>query len=153
VAPEGIARFYDEFRTLQADEVWATLGSWIVQTRPRFGPGVAERFEYASHVSPEAASQARAFRRAFQARLRPLLAGGAVLAYPTSPCPAPLLTASAAEQDRVRSRTISVTAIAGLAGCPEVALPLGRVDGAPVGLSLVMAPGRDRALLALAAAL
>jgi amidase len=53
----------------------------------------------------------------------------------------------------VRARTIGITAVASLAGCPEVSLPLGRVDGAPVGLSLLMAPGRDRALLALASAL
>ena len=45
---------------------------------------------------------------------------------------------------------MGVTAIASRAGLPEVALPLGRAEGAPVGLSLVAAAGRDRALLALA---
>jgi amidase len=46
---------------------------------------------------------------------------------------------------------MGVTAIAGLAGLPEVTIPAARVaGGAPVGLSLVAAPGRDRALLALA---
>ena len=43
----------------------------------------------------------------------------------------------------------SVTAIAGLCGLPEVTIPAGRVGGAPVGLSLVGAPGSDRALLGL----
>ncbi|MBV9749360.1 MAG: amidase [Acetobacteraceae bacterium] len=153
LVPEGVDTLYAAFRTLQAEEVWATLGSWITATQPRFGPGVAERFEYASRVPPDEAKRARGIRVTVQARLRPLLAGGAVLVLPTSPCPAPLLTASAAEQDRVRARTVGVTAIAGLAGCPELTLPLGRVDGAPVGLSLVAAPGRDRALLALLEAL
>jgi len=147
LAPEGLDGLYAAFRALQAEEVWATLGSWITETQPRFGPGVAERFEYARQVPPDEVRAAREFRRAFQARLRPLLAGGAMLVFPTSPCPAPLLGASREEQDRVRARTIGVTAIAGLAGCPEATLPLGRVDGAPVGLSLVAAPGRDRALL------
>jgi amidase len=64
--------------------------------------------------------------------------------------PAPRLDASLSEQNAVRERTMGVTAIAGLAGLPEVSLPLGRVNGAPVGLSLVAAAGRDRALLALA---
>ena len=85
-----------------------------------------------------------------QARLWALLRGGAVLVYPTSPMPAPLLSATQAEQNAVREKTMGVTAIAGLAGLPEVTLPAGRVSGAPVGLSLVAAPGRDRALLALA---
>jgi xanthine dehydrogenase small subunit len=42
---------------------------------------------------------------------------------------------------------------AGFAGLPEVSLPVARVAGAPVGLSLVAAPGRDLALLDLAVAL
>jgi len=85
-----------------------------------------------------------------QARIRPLLTGGAVLVYPTSPCPAPLLSASQAEQDAVRLATIGVTSIAGFCGLPEVTLPAGSVAGAPVGLSLVAGPGQDRGLLALA---
>jgi amidase len=49
----------------------------------------------------------------------------------------------------VRERTMGVTAIAGLAGLCELSIPAAKVDGVPVGLSLVAAPGRDRALLTL----
>jgi amidase len=73
-----------------------------------------------------------------------------VLVYPTSPCPAPLLTASREEQDQVRQATVGVTAIAGFCGLPEVTLPAATVTGVPIGLSLVAAPGHDRGLLALA---
>ena len=76
-----------------------------------------------------------------------------VMIYPTSPAPAPLLASSLAEQNKVRERTMGVTAIAGFCGLPEVSIPAGKVDGAPVGLSLVGAPGRDRAVLAAAQAL
>jgi amidase len=48
---------------------------------------------------------------------------------------------------------MGVTAIAGFCGLPEVTIPAGKVAGAPVGLSLVGAPGRDRAVLAAAEAL
>jgi amidase len=96
------------------------------------------------------AAPGRAFRKVVQGRIRPLLVGGAVLVYPTSPCPAPLLTATLAEQDAVRQATIGVTAIAGFCGLPEVTLPIAQVNGAPVGLSLVAAPGLDRGLLAFA---
>jgi amidase len=61
-----------------------------------------------------------------------------------------LLAASPAEQQRVREATLCVTAIAGLAGLPEVTLPAGTVAGVPVGLSLVGGLGCDRALLGLA---
>lgn len=150
LAPEGLAALYEHFRCIQAEEAWATLGAWVAATRPAFGPGVGERFAAARAMDPARAAAGRAFRRGFQARLRALLAGGAVLAYPTSPVPAPKLGASAADQNAVRERTMGVTAIAGLAGLPEVTLPVARADGAPVGLSLVAAAGRDRALLALA---
>ena len=50
----------------------------------------------------------------------------------------------------IRQATIGVTAIAGFCGLPEVTLPAGRVNGAPVGLSLVAGPGLDQALLAFA---
>lgn len=153
VAPEGLPVLYEHFRCAQAQEAWATLGSWVAATSPRFGPGVAERFAAAREMDPAKAAAGRAFRRAYRLRISALLAGGAVMAYPTSPCAAPKLGVSLAEQNAVREATMGVTAIAGLGGLCEVSLPVARVDGAPVGLSLVAAAGRDRALLRLAGAL
>jgi amidase len=150
LAPEGIDSIYDHFRTVQAEEVWASLGGWVAAVKPRFGPGIGERFAAARATEPAVAAPGRAFRQIFQARVRPLLEGGAVLVYPTSPCIAPLLSATTAEQDAVRQASIGVTAIAGFCGVPEVTLPAGTVGGIPVGLSLVAARGRDRGLLALA---
>ena len=155
LVPEGIAALHDYFRAVQGQEVWAALGGWIHATRPAFGPGVGERFAAARAMKPGSAAVSRAFRQHFQSRLRPLLAGGAVLIFPTSPCAAPLLRASLEEQDAVRRSTLGVTAIAGLCGLPEITLPAAEIrapDGslAPVGLSLVGGHGHDRALLALA---
>jgi amidase len=150
IAPEGIDSIFDHFRTVQAEEAWATLGGWVEATQPRLGPGVRERFAAARATDPAIAAPGRAFRRLFQARIRPLLAGGGLFVYPTSPCPAPLLTATLPEQDAVRQATIGVTAIAGFCGLPEVTLPAATVNGAPIGLSLVAGPGFDRGLLAFA---
>jgi amidase len=90
VAPEGLPALYEHARCLQAEEVWATLGDWVEATRPALGPGVAERFAAARAMDPAKAAAGRAFRRVFAARARSLLFGGAVLAFPTSPAPAPL---------------------------------------------------------------
>lgn len=148
--PNVLNMAYENFRCMQAQEAWATLGSWVTATQPKFGPGVKERFDAARDMDPAKAAAGRAFRKRFAVRVRSMLAGGAVLAFPTSPFPAPLLTASPAEQNAVRERSMGVTALAGLGGLCEVTIPAGRVEGAPVGLSLVAAPGRDRALLNLA---
>ncbi|MGX9962260.1 amidase [Roseomonas sp. F4] len=150
LAPEGLPQLYENFRAAQAEEAWSSLGSWVEATGPAFGPGVGERFAAAKATDPVLAAAARQFRQGFSQRLRALLAGGAVLVYPTSPVPAPKLDAGAEAQQAVRERSMGVTAIAGLAGLCEVTLPAAKVDGAPIGLSLVAAPGRDRALLAVA---
>lgn len=150
LAPEGLDHLFEHFRAAQAEEAWASLGSWVEAIRPKFGPGVAERFAAAKASDPARAAAARAFREVFRQRARALVAGGAVLVYPTSPVPAPKLDISLEAQQAVRERTMGVTAVAGLAGLCEVTLPAARVDGAPVGLSLAAAPGRDRALLAVA---
>jgi amidase len=66
---------------------------------------------------------------------------------PTAADIAPLKTQSSADSLRFRDRTLSLTAIANLTGVPQVQIPVGRVQGAPVGLSFISARGSDRALL------
>jgi amidase len=153
VAPEGLEAFYEHFRCAQAEQAWTALGPWVAATNPKFGPGVKERFDAAAAMDPAKSAAGRAFRRVAQARFHALLRGGAVMIYPTSPAPAPLLASSLAEQNAVREKTMGVTAIAGFCGLPEVSIPVGKAKGAPVGLSLVGAPGQDRAVLAAAEAL
>ena len=46
-------------------------------------------------------------------------------------------------------RTLSQTALAGLAGLPEVSMPLLEISGLPMGLSLIGEKNQDRTLLAL----
>jgi amidase len=150
LVPEGLPALYQAYRAVAGEEAWVCHGAWITRNKPRLSPPVAGRFAVASRFGAAEITPARALRQAHTARIRPLLAGGGVLVYPTSPGPAPLLTASAAEQEAVREATVGVTSIAGLAGLPEVTLPVAEVEGAPIGLSLVAGHGRDRALLALA---
>ncbi len=153
-APEGIAALYAHYRAIQGDEAWTTHGGWITGAKPALSPAVAARFRGAAAVTTAQAAAARGVRQRMQDRLRGLLAGGAVLVQPTSPAPAPLCDAGDAALEALRERTIGATAIAGLAGLPEVTLPAAAVrvpDGdAPVGLSLIGGFGRDRALLSLA---
>ncbi len=150
LAPEGLSTLQTAFRAIQSQEVWASLGGWVTATRPALGADVAARMAVARNLPAAEAEEGRLLRRRWQARLRPLLAGGAVLVLPTSPNFAPLLTASAADVQTVRETTLRVTAIAGLAGLPEVTLPAATAGGLPVGLSLIGGVGTDRALLALA---
>jgi amidase len=49
--------------------------------------------------------------------------------------------------DRVRQRTLMLTCIAGLAGLPQISLPAGFADEAPVGISFLAPRGQDAMLL------
>lgn len=154
LVPEGVDVVYDHFRAVQAQEVWANLRGWVTSVRPRLSTAVAERIEGAASLDPALAADGRAFRRTLQARVRPLLDGGAVLVLPTSPCAAPIASATPTELETVRQSTLGVTAIASLCGLPEVTLPAATVragrDGLPVGLSLIAGHGWDIPLLGFA---
>jgi amidase len=43
-----------------------------------------------------------------------------------------------------------LTCIAGLAGVPQISIPIGTISGCPAGLSFIGSPGADEVLLDLA---
>ena len=73
-----------------------------------------------------------------------------MLCLPTTPDLAPLRQSSGDELSDFRVRLMGLTAMAGLAGLPQVHLPLLKVDGVPFGVSLIGPAGSDMQLLALA---
>jgi len=142
----------DRFRILQGREIWLTHGDWIEQQKPRFGPEIAARFAFAKSISAEAAAGARPMRELFAAAIERLTADS-VLAIPTAAVIAPHQDDTPEAFLAYRDRTLTLTCIAGLARVPQVTIPAGKVEGAPVGLSLIARRGADVALLALAAEL
>ncbi len=152
LAPGGTDAWREAFRVIQGHEIWRCHGKFISQNKPNFGPGVAERMQYASTVSDAAHASAVAVREAARAAILALVPPGSVIVMPTAPCPPPLLDADAATLDSFRTRTMALTCAAGLAGLPQVNLPLATADGLPAGLSLLGGPGSDHALLDLACA-
>jgi len=153
LSAEGIEAWMQDFRLIQGSEIWATHREWIGSLKPGFGGGIRERFVWVSTLTEAQVEPARVRRRAIAAHLHALLADDAVLAIPTVPGIAPLRGTPVPELEAWRNRCLGLLCIAGHAGLPQVSLPLAMVDGCPVGLSLLAAPGRDTMLLALAARL
>jgi len=151
VSPEGLADWFEVFRTLQAGEIWATLGAWVSETKPKLGPGIKERFEFAATVTPAQITAASARRRAITAQVEDLLGDDGVICLPTSPRAAPL-RGTPVDQVEVeyRNQAMRLLCIAGLTGLPQISLPLATVGWLPLGLSLIGARNSDRALIALA---
>jgi len=153
-AAGGLDAWFQAIRPLQGHEIWQAHGEWVGRVDPSFGPGVAERFQWVRTIGRDEVAAAQAVRAQVRRHLAELLAGGLILCLPTSPAPAPLKGLPLPETERFRARAIQFTCIAGLAGLPQISLPLARAatpeGSAPVGLSLIAAAGGDETLLDLA---
>lgn len=152
LAPEGLSTWREAFRICQAAEIWDCLGDWVTNSSPAFGPGIRERFEIAATLDDNTKADARATHEAVRACMADVVGGNTIMVLPTSPAPAPMLNADAGALDDFRRRAFEMLCPAGLAGFPQLSVPSGTVDGGPVGLSLVGAPGQDRQLILLAEA-
>jgi amidase len=131
----------------------AALGEWIRVHRPRFGANIAPRFAALDTLRESDLEWARRWRLAAARRWRARLEDGpSGWVFPTTPTPALALDASAATRADFYRRALTIDAIAGHAGLPQVTMPAGTVDGAPVGLSILGPHGSDETLLALARA-
>lgn len=155
LAPEGYEPLRAAFRRLQAREAYQQHGEWLERAKPNLSPGVAERFAYGCQLlaaREELAEEARA-RDALRARLTGLLAPRSLLFLPATPGIAPRLDAAPEALEKFRMRALELTSIASLTGLPQLVVPARELDGAPLGLSFVSAPGSDAWLGGLAVVL
>jgi len=146
---ENLASWVDIFRICQGWEIWQTHGEWIQTSNPVFGPGIKERFEMASKITKQEFEQAHRRREEITEHLDSMLQNN-ILTIPTANGPAPKKGASLEEMNEFRSRTLALTSIAGLAGLPQLTIPLANVDSCPVGLSIIGPKGSDESLLRIA---
>ena len=150
IAPQGLDPWRDSFRIIQAREIWGIYGPFVEKHRPKLGPGIRERMEFAATVSERDADRARQDQKRAREHIRALVEPGTVLTLPTAPCIALRLDTSAEELESFRVRVMRLTCIAGVSGLPQVTLPVGSVSGCPIGLSFIGWHGADEALLDLA---
>ncbi len=141
------AEWLECYRVLQGAEIWQQLGPWIMAQRPTFGPSIAARFADAATIDAAAVTRYRAVRQAIAHRLRMVVPPGTGLIVPTTPGPALPKSAAPAEIGAFYRSALPLGAIAGHAGLPQVTVPIARLDGCPLGLSMVGAAGCDAALL------
>ncbi len=123
----------NSFRLLQGAEVWQSHGMWIRTNNPVFGPEIHERFEWAASIGPEVLPPARKVRARVIRHLDELLGQDGVLCIPSSPSIALLKNSRGEELEQFRSHALALLCVAGLAGLPQVSLPLASYQGCPLG--------------------
>lgn len=151
LSDEGLDRWFETFRIIQAAEVWSALGDWVTEHRPALGPGVRERIEQAEQINAKQLREAKAHRADIVKRLDALIGEDDVVVLPSTPQPAPPRGGGdAALETTYRFQAMSLLCSAGLAGLPQMSLPLAMKDGLPLGLSIMTRRNGDMRLIELA---
>ena len=147
---EGVEYWLETFRPLQLHDLWSTLGAWGKMPGRTLSPAVAERIELSSRVDPAKYAAAVVRRESLTDRLVTVLGSDGVLILPTAHDLPPLRDAPVSAQIEFREKTLALTCVASLCRLPQINIPAVRVDGCPVGLSLIAGPRGDQLLLDLA---
>ena len=150
LAPNGVDAWAAQQNTLQSIEAWESVKDWIDAVNPRFSYMVTERYTLGTSFTQDQVDESKATRDAVRQRLDEVLAPGGFLCFPTSPVVAPLRGQPLSGKRASQGRIVRLTNMGGTTGRPQLSMPLGEVDGLPVGLSLMGNRGDDEALIGFA---
>lgn len=143
----SFARLSELFRTLQGYEIIEQHDAWLAEHGHTLAADIAARVEWARTISASDYRSASEMRADFVAAINEFwLADDALAVLPTTPGVAPPLAMAADALATYRSELMGLTAIAGLAGLPQLHLPL-NVTTIPCGFSLLGKKGDDSSLI------
>lgn len=140
----------EAFRVLQGHEIWQQHGQWFTQHQPSMADDIRTRLAQCKEINAEQVSWAKEIQQSVIKQADALFEQNDVLIVPTTPGIAPLLDTPADKLATYRYKLLSMTATAGLAGLPQLHLPLFELDRAACGISLIGQRGSDMALIKLA---
>jgi amidase len=150
---EDFKTWFQTYCTVQWAEIENSLGPWIAESKPEFGPTTASSLELVANLDRRRIAPAIERREFFYRRLANFLGPTQLLCIPTTPAPAPK-KGTLGKNPRVGDyyrRALSLTSIAGICRLPQVSMPVSSlvVDGVelPLGLSLLGSFGEDLFLL------
>ena len=150
LASSGLTDWASQQNILQSEEAWDSVKDWVDTVNPRFSFWVSERYNLAISLTPDQISEAALLREQVRARMDEVFANGGIVVLPTAVAPAPLLGLPASAKKEIQGRLSHLTCIAGTTGRPQLSLPLGEVNGVPVGLSFMGDHGSDEELIGFA---
>ena len=150
LAPDGVDGWAWQQNTLQSIQAWESVKDWIDAVNPRFSYMVTERYALGTSFTQADIEAARATRDRARRRIDDVAPPGTFLCFPTSPVVAPLRDQPLSGKRASQARIIRLTCMGGTTGRPQLSMPLGEVEGLPVGLSIMGNRGDDEALIGFA---
>lgn len=144
ISSTSLVEWQNHFRFVQGYEAWKCHGEWINSHQPNFGPGIVDRFNWASTITKEQADTGRVELENYRAIVHSLLKDH-VICMPTVSYLA--LQKGKASSDQDRTNALCLLAISSLSGVPQITMPLATLDGKALGISLLGNVGSDLALL------
>ncbi|WP_238364014.1 amidase [Mesobacterium pallidum] len=143
VPPETLFQAFD---AIQSREVVATHGAWIEARQMPLGDYIRDRYARARQVTANDEAYWRAERARITSAVIGAIAGRAILAPVVHDAPI-RADAGAPAHLAFAGQARLLLCLAVVAGLPQVVFPATRIDGAPMGLSLIGPPGSDLALI------
>jgi amidase len=146
---DDMARTY---QVVQAIDIIAALGPWLKEVQPRFGPAIAPRFAGIHDYTAADMAAAQLLREKLRVRLTDFFVThpDAVIILPSAPCVALQRGLAGLDIAAFYRAALATGAVAGLAGLPQISIPIVHAGELPIGLGAIAAKGSDRALLAFA---
>jgi amidase len=149
----SFAPWAETFCVIQWAEIKNSLGAWIANAKPEFGPEIAASFQLVNQLDHRRIAEAVQRREQYFRSVHEFLGAHDLLCIPTAPVLAPSKgdpPSRSSSGSGYYPRILSLTSVAGMGRLPQVSLPIADADGIPVGLSLLARHGRDSFLLQVA---
>ena len=136
------------FRTIQGFEIIEGHDTWLTEHGDSLDPSIMQRVIWARSITQQQYIEAKAQQQTFQQKLSALfneMHGLWIL--PTTPSGPPALTMAGDELAEYRSQLMGLTSIAGLAGFPQLHLPMQGLTEGPCGFSLMSIADKEADLI------
>ncbi|KAF5730307.1 putative amidase [Tripterygium wilfordii] len=132
---------------LQRHEFKYNHEGWINKEKPILEAAILAQIHEVPEASDADVAVYKSIRNEMQSAINSLLKDDGILVIPTTACLPPKLGAKEIVSNDYQNRAFSLLSIASLAGCCQVAVPLGYHDKCPVSVSFIARHGGDRFLL------
>lgn len=145
----NLHQLHQTFKRIQGFEAWHNYGNWLKNHSANLGSDIKAHFQFAASIQNDyLLDGAYTLKNDFSIYLQDLLTNRALLVLPTTAGPAPEKNIDLETGEQIRAQTQQLTTIAGLAGVPQVALPV-TINHQDDSLSLISGPETDVSLLKL----